>query len=315
MKTRTTVLIIIGAFFIPFFLISGCVAFLDNDRAKDRIEYPLENVDINDTSTYMIVIERHNLTGPKYEVIADTKMIKDNKEVFCLDNKGAIYGTTSDGMIIVYKDGEHLDTFLYDSELTRNIEYGTLRFQPVNELDYQLLFDYDVFEQGENYTILINNNAEPQYYCSFAHGDDLHSLESVYFLDSTNNYDEIIRPQKINEDVLDFVGHFTDNEIEQTQHWYFMLSDCKLSKRYTNVKAAKDNLIAYAARYFDSDDSCIIVHDMFDKSVDYVEIHGDFPDPQDEYFLLSAEFTEDGKLRAEYIGKDGQVHNDIFDLG
>ena len=87
-----------------------------------------------------------------------------------------------------------------------------------------------------------------------------------------------------------------------------------MSNWYWNVRAIKDNLIVYASSYMNGGIGRIIIHNMFDNSIDYKEIIGDFPEPRDDDFLLAAEFISDQKLKAEYIGKDGQVHNDVFSI-
>lgn len=87
-----------------------------------------------------------------------------------------------------------------------------------------------------------------------------------------------------------------------------------MSNWYWNVRAIKDNIIVYASSYMDGGKSRIIIHDMFDNSINYREIIGDFPEPRDDDFLLDVELIADGKLKAGYIGKDGQVHNDVFTI-
>ena len=59
---------------------------------RDRVEYPLEMVDVNDNSEYVIVKWQHGPTE-SYEAVADTQLIKDNAVVFSVDNDGTIYGT------------------------------------------------------------------------------------------------------------------------------------------------------------------------------------------------------------------------------
>lgn len=107
---------------------------------KDRIVYPLEGVDINDDSEYMIVKWQHS-PEEKYEVVTDTKMIKDNISAFSIDNDGTIYGTTADGVITLYKDGEEVGYELFDNTYTRKIEYGTLQFTKIDESQLELLLD------------------------------------------------------------------------------------------------------------------------------------------------------------------------------
>ena len=164
-----------------------------NEMYKDRVEYPLAKVDINDNSTYMLV-KRHFSPVEIYEIITDTQAIKDNKYNFSVDNIGTIYGTTPDGVILLFKDGEVIDTVLFDNTYTKKIEYGTLQFQQVNQLQYQLLIGYEIALQGESYSILRDNRSEIPYYYCFRHGDDLQCIETVYLIDSNINIDNIVRP-------------------------------------------------------------------------------------------------------------------------
>ena len=282
-----------------------------DDKYKDRVEYPLEKVDINDTSAYMLVKWQHS-PMEKYEIVTDTQAIKDNKSIFSVDNNGQIYGTTADGVIWLFKDGKQIDTVIFDNTLTKEIDYGTLLFQQINELQYQLLIGYEIVRQEQNYTILCDNRNEKPYYSCFAHGDDLESISTVYLLNSDNNIHKMAKPNHINEDIIEFVEHSADNAGNQTRHWYFRISDIKLSSWYWNVRAIKDDLIIYASSYRNGGKSRMIIHNMFDQSIGYKEIIGDFPDPRDDDFLLTAEFMADGGIHAEYIGKDGHVHNDVF---
>ena len=315
MKKRYIITIIAASvvLIIPIsFLIYVAASGPFDDMYRDRVEYPLAKVNQYDESNYLLVKWQHSPYA-KYEVITDTQMIKDNKFVFSVSNKGGLYATTSDGIIWLYKDGKLIDKVIFDNTLTKRIKYGSLRFKRTNQLQFHLLIGYEFVEQGENYSILSDNKDKPYFYC-YAHGDDLHNPYTVYFINSDSDIDKVAKPRKVNDDVIEFIEHSENYAGDQTRHWYFRLSDNKLSQWYWNVRAIKDNLIAYAAGYMNGGKSRIIIHDMFDKSVGYKVIYGDFPDPRDDDFLLSAEFTADGGIRAEYIGNDGQVHNDVFTL-
>jgi len=282
-----------------------------NDMYKDKIEYPLAKVNISDTSDYMLVKWQHS-PEEKYEVITDTRSIKENASVFRIDNKGAIYGTTADGVFWLYKDGKQIGLAIFDNTLTRSIEYGTLQFQYINKLQYQLLVGHEIVEQGENHSILCDNRNEKPYYYAFAHGEDLKCTETVSLVNSESSLDKIAKPQRISNDLIEFTAHLQTYAGNETRHWYFRISDGKLSRSYLNVKVIQENIIVHA----DSDyrGPMIIVCDMFDKTGYYIEINGDFSKESDRLFLLSAEFTAEGNLIAEYIGDDGKVHNDIFSL-
>ena len=313
MKKKSMFIIAVSLIFTTFIGVIIFEVATDplSEEYKDRIEYPLEKVDVNDTSTYMLVKWQHSPVET-YEVITDTQAIKDNKSAFSVDNKGEIYGTTADGVIWLFKDRKHIGTSVFDNTFTKKIEYGTLKFQQTNQLQYKLLVGYEIVDQGENYTILCDNRNEKPYYYCFAHGNDLHSIETVYLLNSDSNINKMAKPLKTINDILEFVAPFPTYAGNETRHWYFRLSDCKLSQSYLNVKAIQETIIA--CTYSDYKGPYIIIQDMFDKATYYKEISGDFSGQADRLFLLSAEFTTDGDFRAEYIGKDGQVHNDIFSL-
>ena len=282
-----------------------------NDLYQDRIEYPLAKVDITDASEYMLIKWQHSPIE-KYEVITDTQSIKENADIFFVDNKGEIYGTTADGVFWLFKDGKQIDSSIFDNTLTRKIEYGTLHFQEINELQYQLLIGSEIIEQGENYSIVCySQNATPYYYV-FAHGNDLHSLETVTLITSESTLEKIPRPIGIKNGVLEFSAPFPTYAGDETAHWYLRLSDLCLSRRYLNVKAIQDNKIVCT----DSDYAGpkIVICDIFDKTVYYAEITGDFSEEADRLFLLSAEFNEDGKLLAEYIDNNGITHTEVLSI-
>ena len=130
----------VAGFFIHAVLTDPFSPFSPDYYYKDRIVYPLEEVNINDDSEYMILKYQHS-PEEKYEIVTDTKVIKDNIVTFCLDNDGSIYGTTADGYIEVYMDGKIISTELFDNTLTRKIEYGTLQFEHIDELQLRALVD------------------------------------------------------------------------------------------------------------------------------------------------------------------------------
>lgn len=113
---------------------------------RDRTEYPLKLVDVNDNSNYMLVKWQHSPVE-KYEVITDTQVIKANTSTFSVDNKGEIYGTTSDGVIWLFKDGKQIDSVPFDNTFTKIIKYGTLQFEEIDQIQYKLLRDSEIIEQ------------------------------------------------------------------------------------------------------------------------------------------------------------------------
>ena len=291
---------------ISLILIICAIFFYKIATDEDKIEYPLAMVDVDDTSEYMLI-----KAYDTYEVITETQLIKENASDFKIYNRAALYGTTADGLISLYKDGELIDSVIFDVfPYTKKIEYGTLHFREVNGIQYRLLIGYKIVEQGENYCILFNNKDEYPYYYCFAHIGDLHSLETVSLVASDGNLDEIPKPQKIGDDIVEFSAYYPTYAGDETAHWYFRLSDCKLSQRYLNVKAIQGNrIVCTDSNYIGPK---IIVCDMFDEDAYYTEITGDFSKEADRLFLLSAEFTADGNICAEYIGNDSQIHIETF---
>jgi len=309
---------ILPALLITFGVICGVVILftglylwdINHDPFRDRTEYPLAQVDVNDTSEYMLIKIYHDDTTT-YEVVTDTREIKANASIFSIDNDGTLYGTTNSGELFLYKDGEHIGYTPFDDNFTKKIEYGTLRFKEVNELQYRLLLGYEIIEQDENYTVLCYMQSEIPYYRCFIHGEDLESMETVRFLASYEDAEKKHMPRKIGDEIIEFSAPRHTYAGEETEYWYFRRSDGALNF-YPNVKAIRDNIVVFAD--YDSDGSRIVVCDMFDKAAYYKVINGDFSESERGLFLLSADFTADGTLRAEYIGKDGQVHSGVFSL-
>lgn len=312
MKNKTTVFIVI---LICLLFIGLFVYQFTNDpwdeMYKDRTEYPLKLVDVNDASSYMIVKWQHS-PEERYEIITDTQAIKDNVSTFRVDNDGAIYGTTSDGVIWLFKDGKQIDTVLFDNTHTKKIEYGSLRFQQINELQYQLQVGYEIIEQDKNYTIIRNNQNEKPYYYCFVHGENLEDIKTVYLLASESNVDKLPKPQKAKNGIIEFIAPFTTYAGAETRHWFFRLTDYKLSQSFINIRAVNESTVICTDSNYKG--PSIVISDMFDKSVFYKKISGDFSKEADRLFLKSAVFTEDGKIKAEFIGEDEQIHTDVFSL-
>ncbi|HEX2946583.1 MAG TPA: hypothetical protein VHT96_11585 [Clostridia bacterium] len=297
-------ILIIAAICIIIFIV--IISFIQIFNPFDnKTEYPLQLVDIDDNSQYILVKE---FSG--YEIITDTNLIKENTSNLKVVNNGTLYGTTPDGALLLFKDGKQIDCVWIDGTYTRKIEYGTLKFHKINKIQYMLLTGYEIVEKGEYFSILSNN--QNNYFFFFVHGLDLGSADNVYLLDSRDSADELPKLHRTSENVLEFIEYPSDYEGQPTAHWYFRLSDYKLSQMYLDVKDTKDNLIVYPASYMDGGQSRIIIHDMFDKSIGFKEIYGDFPQARDDNFLKTARFSENGELSAEYIGNDGQVHESTF---
>ena len=327
LKKRTVFIAggVIFAVFIGFVAYAAVDYAIGNNRIgydnKDRVEYPLKNVVLKDDSEYVLV----KVQNGQYEVVADTKAIKKNKSAFRITNSDAMYEDNFfcllpiDGTIMLFKDGRIIDDTGFDSTLTKKIEYGTLNFQPVNYLQYWLLIGYEIVEQDKNYTIIYGNMKESEtvarLYYYFVHGDDTQSPETVYLINNGRTMEELPKLRKLTEDVLEFTTSypvFPDYVEVETVHGYFRLSDCELRRGYSDVKAIKGNLIVYAQ--LKPKGPCIVIQDIFDETVYYKEIAGDFSEQAGRRFLLSAEFTADNKLKATYIGKDGQTRTEAFSL-
>ena len=102
----------------------------------NTLEYPLAKVDINDDSEYVLT---KSING-KFEVITDTQAIKVNTSKFRVYNRGELYGTTADGLIELFKNGERIDSVIFDVFIyTPRIRYGSLKFREIDQAEYQLL--------------------------------------------------------------------------------------------------------------------------------------------------------------------------------
>lgn len=189
---------------------------------RDRIVYPLEALNKDDDSEYLILKWQHS-PEEKFEVVTDTTMIKENISTFSLDNDGDIYGVTADGFIELYKDGKHISTELFDNTYTKKIEYGSLQFRQVNELQFRLLLGAEILEQEQYFSILRGEWDGAPYYYFFAHGDDLESFDKVYLLDSGPELDDLPVPQSIRDDTLAFID--TDKEYNIGRTWHLNLTD------------------------------------------------------------------------------------------
>ena len=276
-------------------------------KYRDRVVYLLEKVDENDDSSYMLA--KWCIHYEKYEVVTDSQSIKDNKTIFKYYNSGKIYGTTADCVIHLLKDGTSIDYDLFDDHFTSDIEYGTIQFKRVNQLQYSLHLGASIIEEGKNYSIVSLEENGEEYYSFFVHGEDLHSLETVYYITGDKlDRKKIEKPVEISKGVLEFV-YWDYRDVEY--HCYFRGSDNKLSK-CLQVKARKDNLILYEG--FSGAYNKIVIHDIFDKDIGYQVLTGIYPKPQSRMFLLSAYFVSDSEVFIEYIGEDELVHEGIFSL-
>ncbi len=130
MKKKTILLIV--SICLLFIIIISFIAYLDatdlfSEMYKDRTEYPLKLVDVNDSSNYMLVKWQHSPIE-KYDVITDTQAIKANVSTFSVNNKGEIYGTTPDGCISLFKDGKLINAVPFDNTLTKKLNMEQFNF-------------------------------------------------------------------------------------------------------------------------------------------------------------------------------------------
>ena len=153
----------------------------------------------------------------------------------------------------------------------------------------------------------------------YEHRQKLHKFAStadLFLVASESTRAKLPHPQNRYGSIVEFVTQVNYPGAD-TFHWFFDLDELKLvgspGNPYHDVKAVYENLIVYP-RWVNGGTNKIIIHDMFERDKDRRELTGDFSETQEEKFLLAAEFTTVGKLSAEYIGKDGQVHSEIFSL-
>jgi|GEM_PF-1759823 len=275
-----------------------------------RLDYLLKEVDVSDSSEYVIVRAKYRAgdidykaESVTYEAVTDTSAIKANKDIFSIINilKMPCVGPSTCDIFSLYKDGEWLDLAFYFPLHSRSIELGTLEFEPVNVLQYDLLSGAKVVEEGENYTIAYD--AEDEYYYLYAHGADKLSPDAVVFVTYEYTIEWMPRPTNKYGSIIEFAIY----DSYYTKHFFFDTEELKVSESYSDIKAVNGNLIVYQ-EYFE--DAVIVVHDMLDTTKDRREIILS----SEEVTLLEAEFRSGTKLWLKYELLNGDIKEKTFNL-
>ena len=277
-----------------------------------RLDRLLNEVDVSDSSEYVLVRASYKAgeldykaESVTYEAVTDTAAIKANKDIFAIINilKMPCVGPGTRDIFRLYKDGEWLDLVFYFPEYSRSIECGTLEFEPVNVLQYDLLSGAKVVEEGENYTIAYD--AKDEYYNLYAHGEDKVSSDTVLFVTYERTLDSVPRPTNKYGSIIEFTIY--NPYYACTEHFFFDIEELKVSESYSDIKAINGNLIVYQ-EYFE--DAVIVVHDMLDTTIDRREIVLS----SEEVTLLEAEFRSDTKLWLKYELLNGDIKEKTFNL-
>ena len=289
--------------------ISSDIILYDEAR-RVRLDYPLKEVDVSDSSEYVLVCARYKAgaldyksESVTYEAITDTAAIKANKDIFAIVNiikMPSVFPGTYERFTL-YKDGEQLAMEFYFPHHSRSVEYGTLEFEPVSVLQYDLLSGAEIVEEGENYTIAFDAKEEDYYL--YAHGKDKLSPDATVFVDYIYSLERVPRPTNRYGNIIEFATH----ESSFTWHYFFDIDELKISERYSDIKAIDENLILYQDHY---PDNVIVIHDMFDTQKDRREIMLD----SKEIKLLDAEFRDDSELWVKYLLPNGKTEERIYNL-
>ncbi len=278
----------------------GCIDFCEKliqeeaERYQDRIEYPLEKIDLNHNGNYMLVMTRYS-TG-EISVITDTALLKENRDIMSVSNNGSIYGTTPDGMFGLYLDGEWVDNVPFDNRLTYTINYGTLeeRFRPINRLTLQLLTGADAFQEDTYYTILRRKNKDFYQYYTYVHGQQRDSISGLFQVDISS------QPPKIESSDSGIIAFL---DLDYNIFCYYDTRSGVLSSQFRNVKAVKDDIVLYSER--DSTGFTVIIRNMFDENKLYFETKKALSDGSYVDELVSARFLDNKTVELSYIDANG----------
>lgn len=275
-----------------------CIDFFEQiiqeeaEKYGDRIEYPLEKIDLNHNGNYMLVMTRYN-TG-EISVITDTALLKENRDTMSVSNNGSIYATTPDGMFGLYLDGEWIDNVPFDNTLTYTINYGTLEehFRPINRLTLQLLTGADVFQEDIYYTILRRKNKDFYQYYTYVHGPQQRdSISGLFEVDISSQPPKV---ESVDSGIIAFLN------LDYNRYRYYDTRSGVLSSHFRNVKAVKDDVVLYSEQ--DSTGVTIIIRNMFDENKLYFETKKALSDGS---YIVSARFLDNKTVELSYMDTNG----------
>ena len=277
-----------------------CIDFFEKiiqeeaEKYGDRIEYPLEKIDLNHNGNYMLVMTRYN-TG-EISVITDTALLKENRDTMSVSNNGSIYATTPDGMFGLYLDGKCIDSVPFDNTLTYTINYGTLEehFKPINSLTLQLLTGADIFQEDTYYTILRRKNKDFYQYYTYVHGTKRDSISGLFEVDISS------QPPKIESGDSGIISFLN---LDYNMSCYYDTRSGVLSPQFRNVKAVTDDVVLYSEQ--DSTGVTIIIRNMFDDNKLYFETKNALSDGSYIDELVSARFLDNKMVEFSYMDANG----------
>ncbi len=179
MKERTTIasLILVLIIVVLFIILVSTNATFTKKNGK---EYPLKYVDLKDNNEYLICRVQSTAERIVFEVVTDTRQIKENKESFFIDHNAYDIEAFS-RYYTVYKNKKEI-YFVSNNNKdgVRKEEIGSLKFYEVNEMQYMLLTGSVLIEEDDNYTIIYDDrNKEYILYVNQGNKQDLRTVQRV----------------------------------------------------------------------------------------------------------------------------------------
>lgn len=318
MRKPTRWLSCIAAAIVVLFLANLAVASIMARAGmdKDKTEYLLKGVDVDDDATYLIVRWTVENGKTRYAVCDDTKSIKENKENFIIVNSKSVYETAERrGTFTLYKNGKFQCFIWYHDEFTKAVHYGTLVFTSVNQLQYDVVMGDTIYRQENNYTIIESqkgaDETQQAKFRVYAHGSDVQSVDAVFLLVCELQAPEQWHaPVVRSEQIIEFTHDFTYEEQAVTRYYYFDTAALALSEPFNHVIwLGNGNII-----YFDGGSDgkgALVIQDAFDPAVYYTSI--DLTDNQKSLtFLISATMLSDKELYITYYKESGGVARVLY---
>ena len=314
MKRFRTWVILIVSFAILFFA-AGCVQNGLPDEptvmSKGGTRFPLEKINVNDDSEYILVMRDVSSKNGSIRVITDTSLLKANRESFYIINDEVLYsgkyGYAPNGEIELYKDGQRIDYCPFDSTHTTETHFGSLEhsFAQVNELTLLTMLNAKVIKSDTHYTVVQRQDGTNQYYYTFVHTENKEDVENTKTVDITGSPMNVT---KANDYIIEIIHPIGENDFYE----YYNTNSGILTSSFSNVRARKDSIIVYHG-ITDSGNSRIIVRDIFDIKKLYFEYAHDFHQGAEDFNkLVTAEFVAENSVKVEYLDNDGIVKEKIL---
>lgn len=295
------------------FSVTGCVQEGLPDEptvmSKDGTRFPLEKINVNDNSEYMLAMRDVSSKNGSIRIINDTALLKANRESFYIINDEVLYSGkysyAPDGEIELYKDGQRIEYCPFDRTHTIETHFGSLknRFTQVNELTLLTMLNAKVIESDAHYTVVQRQDGNNQYYYTFVHTDDKADIEHTKTVDITGSPMKIT---KVNDYIIEIIHPIGENDFYE----YYNINTGVLTSSFSNVRARNGEIIVYHG----STDrgSLILVRNIFDEKIYYEYDFGHIQKGEPFNRLETAEFIEEDSVRIEYIDNDGNIIEKIL---